>query len=104
VAKSWENLGVQSMAAVRIHRFGGPSVMAIETVDAAEPGEGEAMVRVGAAGVGPWDEAGALRTPVGETLPLPDAHVAHEMLEGARPRKRGKIVLDVGGWGSTGGA
>jgi len=33
---------------------------------------------------------------VGTILPLADARVAHEMLEGIRPRSRGKIVLSVG--------
>ena len=40
-------------------------------------------------------DAGRLRTRVGATLPLRDARVAHEMLEGTRPRPDGKIVLDV---------
>jgi NADPH:quinone reductase-like Zn-dependent oxidoreductase len=40
---------------------------------------------------------GQLRTTrVGTVLPLTDARVAHEMLEGIRPRPRGKIVLQVG--------
>jgi NADPH:quinone reductase-like Zn-dependent oxidoreductase len=38
-------------------------------------------------------EAGALTTSVGAVLPLAEARVAHEMLEGNRPRQRGKIVL-----------
>ncbi len=37
-------------------------------------------------------DAGALRTSVGDVLPLADAHLAHEMLAG-KPHKRGKIVL-----------
>jgi NADPH:quinone reductase-like Zn-dependent oxidoreductase len=42
-------------------------------------------------------EAGTLTTNVGAVLPLADARTAHEMLEGARPRPGGKIVLRVGG-------
>lgn len=38
-------------------------------------------------------EAGAITTSVGTVLPLAAAKVAHEMLEGNRPRERGKIVL-----------
>ena len=38
---------------------------------------------------------GRLATRVGAVLPLADARVAHEMLEGARPRPSGKIVLRV---------
>ena len=38
-------------------------------------------------------EAGSLTTNVGAVLPLASARVAHEMLDGSRPRPRGKIVL-----------
>jgi NADPH:quinone reductase-like Zn-dependent oxidoreductase len=41
--------------------------------------------------------AGDLAVNVGTVLPLADARVAHEMLEGSRSRPRGKIVLSVGG-------
>jgi NADPH:quinone reductase-like Zn-dependent oxidoreductase len=41
--------------------------------------------------------AGRLTTRIGAVLPLADARVAHEMLEGARPRPSGKIVLRVAG-------
>lgn len=42
-------------------------------------------------------EAGELTAHVGTVLPLADAARAHEMLDGARPRPGGKIVLDVAG-------
>jgi NADPH:quinone reductase-like Zn-dependent oxidoreductase len=41
-------------------------------------------------------EGGDVTTSVGDVLPLSDARLAHEMLEG-RPHKRGKIVLSVDG-------
>jgi len=41
--------------AMRVHAFGGPEAMSLETVEIAPPGEGEILVRVSAAGVGPWD-------------------------------------------------
>ena len=41
-------------------------------------------------------DAGELTTNVGTVLPLVHARRAHEMLEGSRPRPRGKIVLSVG--------
>ena len=44
-----------TMRAARVHRFGGPEVIAVEDVPVPEPGPGEVLVRVGAAGVGPWD-------------------------------------------------
>lgn len=41
--------------ACRIHRFGPPDVIVLEDVEAPAPGAGEVLVRVKAAGVGPWD-------------------------------------------------
>lgn len=41
-------------------------------------------------------ESGELRARVGVVLPLADAREAHRMLEGLRPRPKGKIVLEVG--------
>jgi NADPH:quinone reductase-like Zn-dependent oxidoreductase len=43
------------MKAVRIHRFGPPEVISFDDVPKPEPGRGEVVVRVNAAGVGPWD-------------------------------------------------
>jgi NADPH:quinone reductase-like Zn-dependent oxidoreductase len=43
------------MRAARIERFGGPEVVEIEDVPVPEPGAGEVLVRVAAAGVAPWD-------------------------------------------------
>src|SRR5215831_12067987 len=43
------------MKAARIHRFGGPEVIVVEDVPRPIPAAGEALVRVAAAGVGPWD-------------------------------------------------
>jgi len=44
-----------SMMAWRVHEFGPPAVMKFERVRRPEPGAGEVLVKVGAAGVGPWD-------------------------------------------------
>src|SRR5881628_2110255 len=43
------------MKAVRVHRFGPPEVISVEDLPKPEPGEGEVVVHVKAAGVGPWD-------------------------------------------------
>ena len=43
------------MKAGRIHRFGPPDVIAIEEIPCPRPEQGEVVVRVAAAGVGPWD-------------------------------------------------
>jgi NADPH:quinone reductase-like Zn-dependent oxidoreductase len=45
---------VQAIA-IRVHAFGPPEAMVQETIDLPPPGEGDIMVRVHAAGVGPWD-------------------------------------------------
>jgi NADPH:quinone reductase-like Zn-dependent oxidoreductase len=39
--------------------------------------------------------AGTLTTRVGATLPLGEVRIAHEMLDGTRPRPDGKIVLHI---------
>jgi NADPH:quinone reductase-like Zn-dependent oxidoreductase len=43
------------MKAVRVHKFGGPDVLVIDELPIPSPGPGEVLVRVAAAGVGPWD-------------------------------------------------
>jgi NADPH:quinone reductase-like Zn-dependent oxidoreductase len=43
------------MKAARIDRFGGPEVVGVQDVPVPEPGAGEVLVRVAAAGVAPWD-------------------------------------------------
>ncbi|HEX4338287.1 MAG TPA: alcohol dehydrogenase catalytic domain-containing protein [Polyangiaceae bacterium] len=43
------------MKASRVHRFGPPEVISFEDVERPEPRDEEIVVRVNAAGVGPWD-------------------------------------------------
>jgi NADPH:quinone reductase-like Zn-dependent oxidoreductase len=43
------------MKAVRVHRFGPPEVISLDDLPNPEPGRGEVVVRVKAAGIGPWD-------------------------------------------------
>lgn len=43
------------MRAIRVHQFGGLDAMVYEDVPKPRPGAGEILVRVRAAGVGPWD-------------------------------------------------
>ena len=43
------------MKAVRVHAFGGVDAMIIEDVPRPDPGPHQVLVRVAAAGVGPWD-------------------------------------------------
>jgi NADPH:quinone reductase-like Zn-dependent oxidoreductase len=44
-----------SILAWRVHEFGSPDVMRFERVLRPNPGRGEVLVKVEAAGVGPWD-------------------------------------------------
>ena len=43
------------MKAIRVHEFGGPEVMTLETIADPQPGPGEVRVRIRAAGVNPVD-------------------------------------------------
>src|ERR1700761_3546475 len=43
------------MLAIRVNEFGAPDVLRVEEVDVPRPGQDEILVRVMAAGVGPWD-------------------------------------------------
>lgn len=59
------------MKAARIHRFGGPEVIVIDDLDVPVPAAGEVLVRVDAAGVGPWDALiRSGRSVVDQPLPL----------------------------------
>src|SRR4029453_10830543 len=44
-----------SMMAWRVHEYGPPNVMKFERIPRPDPGRGEVLVKVEAAGVGPWD-------------------------------------------------
>ena len=60
-----------TMKANRIHRFGGPEVILFEDVPRPRPGTREVLVRVHAAGVGPWDAwVRAGRSVLPQPLPL----------------------------------
>jgi NADPH:quinone reductase-like Zn-dependent oxidoreductase len=65
------------MRAARIHRFGPPNIITIERTDVPEPRDREVLVRVRAAGVGPWDAlvrkgmSGLPQTSVGFPIQLP---------------------------------
>ncbi|WP_018900508.1 NADP-dependent oxidoreductase [Rhizobium sp. 2MFCol3.1] len=45
----------KTMLAYRVHEFGAPEVIKAEQVELPVPGPGEVLVKVHAAGVGPWD-------------------------------------------------
>jgi NADPH:quinone reductase-like Zn-dependent oxidoreductase len=55
VSQADEEQTHSTMMAWRVHEFGPPNVMRFERVPRPEPGPGEILVKVEAAGVGPWD-------------------------------------------------
>src|SRR5262245_15397140 len=71
---------------VGIHEFGSPDVIRIEDAPQPTPNEGEILVRVAAAGVGPWD---ALlregKIPVSSPLPLIVGADLSGVVEATRP-------------------
>jgi NADPH:quinone reductase-like Zn-dependent oxidoreductase len=59
------------MQAARVHEFGGPDVIVIDELPPPQPGTGEVLVRVHAAGVGPWDAwVRSGKSVLPQTLPL----------------------------------
>jgi len=65
--------GALTMRAVQMHAYGGPEMMVLEEVARPEPGQGQVLVRVHAAGVGAWDgeiRRGEWRGMVDYPLPL----------------------------------
>ncbi len=59
------------MQAIRVHQFGGLDALVAEDVPRPSPGEGEVLLRVKAAGVGPWDAwIRAGRSVLPQPLPL----------------------------------
>jgi len=57
------------MKAARIHKFGSPEVVVIDELSQPTPRAGELLVRVAAAGVGPWDSI--IREGKSEVSPQP---------------------------------
>jgi NADPH:quinone reductase-like Zn-dependent oxidoreductase len=45
----------KTMTAARVHQFGGPGAIVLEEIPVPAPAAGEVLVKVDAAGVGPWD-------------------------------------------------
>ena len=56
VPKAHEEQTHPTMMAWRVHEFGPPEVMKFEQIPRPQPGPGEVLVKVAAAGVGPWDD------------------------------------------------
>lgn len=84
-----------SMMAWRVHEFGPPETMRFERVPVPAPGPGEVLVKVHAAGVGPWDgwiRAG--RSALPQPLPLTLGSDLSGALEAVGPDVTGLRVGD----------
>ena len=88
------------MKAVRIHSFGPPEVLSLEEVPKPEPSNGEVVVQVKAAGVGPWDALirsgkSALPQPLPLTLGSDFSGVIESIGAGVEQLKAGDEVFGV---------
>ena len=97
---SGPNAASKSMRAWRVHAFGAPDAMSLEAVERPEPGPGEVLVQVHAAGVGPWDawiRAGrsALPQPLPLTLGSDLAGVVARIGPEVRGLDLGEVVFGV---------
>jgi NADPH2:quinone reductase len=93
----------QRMKAVRIHEFGGPDVMKVEEMPTPAPADGQALVRVEAAGVNFMDIY--QRTGIYQ-LPLPAALGAEGagVVEAVGPGVTDVAVGDRVAWSNVQGA
>jgi NADPH:quinone reductase-like Zn-dependent oxidoreductase len=88
------------MKAIRVHRFGGPEVLVYENLARPLPASDEVVVRIKAAGVGPWDAwirggRSALPQPLPLTLGSDLAGIVEEVGESVRSVHVGEEVYGV---------
>jgi NADPH:quinone reductase-like Zn-dependent oxidoreductase len=96
------------MTAARVHAFGDINAIVVEKIDRPVPAEGEVLVRVQAAGVGPWDgwiRAGksVLPQPLPLTLGSDIAGVVEAAGPGVKDFQTGDAVFGVTNPQFTGG-
>jgi len=81
--------------AIRVHSFGGPEVMRLETIELQSPGSGELLIRVAAAGVGPWDAwVRSGKSVLPQPLPLTPGSDVAGIVEAVGPHASGFAVGD----------
>lgn len=81
-------MSVKMMQAIQVHDFGGPEVLVLEQVPVPQPGSGQVLVRVIAAGVNPADwkiRAGLYKPPRALPLPFTPGLEAAGMIEAVGP-------------------
>ena len=88
------------MRAVRVPRFGGPEVVEVQDVPVPSPGPNEVLVRVGAAGVAPWDAIiregeSEVSPPAPLTLGSDLAGVVDQVGDGVKGFRVGDLVYGV---------
>ena len=89
----------KTMQAVTIDKYGGKGVLKVNKIPAPEPGPGEVLIKVQAAGVGVWDEKireGGMK----EMFPLKfpvvlGADGAGSIEAVGTGATRGKVVVDI---------
>lgn len=96
------------MQAIRVHQFGGPDSLVADDVPCPAPGENEVLVRVKAAGVGPWDAwirsgKSVLPQPLPLTLGSDVAGIVEDVGSGVSKFKAGDAVFGATNSQFTGG-
>ena len=87
------------MRAVRVHAFGGVDALVLEQIPVPQPGSGQILVRVAAAGVGPWDAwIRSGRSVLPQPLPLtPGSDIAGVVVAVGEDIERNRVGMDVFG-------
>ena len=91
------------MRAIRIHEFGGPEAMRLEELPTPKPGEGQALVRIEAAGlnyIDTYQRTGAYKSPLPYGLGLEGAGVVEAVGSGVTTVRAGDRVAWTGVPGS----
>jgi NADPH:quinone reductase-like Zn-dependent oxidoreductase len=96
------------MRAIRVHHFGGLDSLVAEDVPRPAPGDGEVLLRVKAAGVGPWDAwirsgRSVLPQPLPLTLGSDVSGVVEQVGTGVSQLKAGDAVFGATNARFTGG-
>jgi NADPH2:quinone reductase len=91
------------MRAIRIHEFGGPEAMRLEELPTPKPGDGQALVRIEAAGlnyIDTYQRTGAYKNPLPYGLGLEGAGVVEAVGSGVTTVRAGDRVAWTGVPGS----